>query len=217
MMSIRRLARVSQSLLPFSRFGRHSVIPIHSQVSKAQDGPDVKMFTTPEERLRMLDERIYELGDLVDELIAQDAYPGEDFRDYVADLRHSRDERDEIVHLMRELSRLQITEHGPDDYERWIPWAYEKSAPRVPKETTDREPNYFEPQHWQKAKETHRKNGRVPSSLRFPQKHRRKPRAPIWLMQIVLRRFSCVISLRRNRDGQRYSRRRDTAKHLRPH
>jgi hypothetical protein len=217
MMSIRRLARVSQSLLPFSRFGQLSIIPTRSQVSKAQDGPDIKMFITPEERLRMLDERIYELGELVDELIAQDAYPDEDFRDYVAELRHSREARDEIVHLMRELSRLQITEQGPNDYEQWIPWAHEKTAPRAPKEATDGEPNYFEPQRWRKAKEAFRELGRVPSSLRFPQKHRRKSRAPIWLLRIVLRRFSCVISLGRNRDGQRYSRRRDSAKHSRPH
>ncbi len=203
MMSIRRLARVSQSLLPFSRAGQHSIIPIRSQVSKAQNSPDIKMFITPEERIRMLDERIYELGNLVDELIAQDAYPDEDFRDYVANLRHSRDERDEIVHLMRELSRLQITEQGPDDYEQWIPWAHGKTSPRVPKETTDAEPDYFGFQHWQKAKETYREIGRVSSSARFPKKQRRKSRAPIWLLRIVLRRFSCVMSLGRNRNGQR--------------
>jgi hypothetical protein len=217
MMSIRRLARVSQSLLQCSRVGQHSIVPIRSQVSKAQDCPDIKMFITPEERLRMLDEHISELGNLVDELIAEDAYSDEDFRDYVADLRHSRDERDEIVHLMREISRLQITERAPDDYQQWIPWAYEKTSPRAPKETTDGELNYFESRHWQRAKEASRQTERVAFSVRSPQKRRRKSRAPIWFLQIVLRRFSCVISLGGNRDGRRYSRRRDAAKHSRPH
>jgi hypothetical protein len=217
MMSIRRLTWVSQSLLPFSRVEQRPIIAIRSQVSKAQDRPAIKTFITPEERLRMLDERIYDLANLVDELVAQDAYPDEDFRDYVAELRHSREERDEIVHLTRELARLQITEEGPNDCEQWIPWAYEKTGPRVPKETTDGEPDCFESPHLQKAKEIYREIGRVPSSLGFRQKHRRKSRAPICLLRIVLWRFSCVISLGRNRNGHRYSRRRDTAKHSRPH
>ncbi len=198
-MSIVKVAHASQSVLQFSRVRQGPILPTRSEVSTPQDS-DTRKFITPEEQLQILDEHIYELRNLVAGLIAEDAYPDEDMRDYVAELRHSREKRDEIIHLMRELSRLQITEQPPRDYEEWIPWAHRRIRECSPKETVEKEPDYPRWQYWKKIETAEN------PPAKMPQKRRRKSSRRPWFLKIVGRQFSCVISFMRIGERWRWPR-----------
>ncbi len=203
-MSIVRVAHASQSVLQFSPVRENPTLPTRSQVSTPQDS-DTRMFITPEEKVQILDEHIYELRNLVAELIDQDAYPDEDMRDYVAELRYSREKRDEIIHLMRELSRLQITGHPPCDYEEWIPWAYEQMRPRAPQGIPEPEYDWSDRLRWAQSKRTLvRIAPAAPKAAHAPtvasgSKPPRKSPTRFWSLKIALRRFWVAISVTRSR------------------
>jgi len=197
-MSIIKMRQSPKSPLEFSSAGSDSITPARPPVSTPQV-PATKAFITIEEHLRFLDQNISHLQNLISEMIAEDTYSYEDMRDYVAELRHSRESRNEIIHLTRELSRLQIAEEQPRDYGQWIPWAYEKTRSVAAKEPAEQEQDYRGAWRWAEAEEASRETMRLSLGLKSPRKERRKSQARNWLLRIIFRRFSCVISLGRKR------------------
>jgi hypothetical protein len=202
-MSLVKLS-VSQSLSKLSVVGRNAIVSARPRMS---DPPysDARILVTLEQRLEFLDEDIEYLKKLIVELVAEGASEEEQL-EYAAELRTERDARDEIVYLMREVSRSRITGPQPRDYEEWIPWAYEQLHPRPPQTTPEPEYDWSDWVRWAKSKRTlvrvplHARNTEHPLPVaRHPSRTPAKPRRRFWSLKIALRRFWVAISVTRSR------------------
>jgi len=166
-----------------------------------------RFITTPQEMVQLLNEEMSRLRSYIAEL---DGCDYEELRDQVAYFRLCESERDEIVDLMRTISKFQLFEPQPAHYEDWVPWAYEKIKERQERRHKEPqpEPDYGVSWRFQKSKRTlvplsARGPRPVPEICRSEPKHRKqvrrtkKPR--IWFLRVVCQRLSLIIRLQRKK------------------
>lgn len=202
---------VSQSLSILPANGQNAIVPARSVMSDPQYSGAWRC-ETPQQRLEFLDECIEDLKNLIAEAVAGGADECEQL-EYVADLRTFWGARDEIVCLMREVSRLRITGPQPRAYEEWIPWAYEQMRPRTPQGTPEPEYDWSDQLRWARSKRTlvraplraphipfrAQKTEHDPPVVRLPKNPPRKSRIRFWSLKIALRRFWLAISVTHSR------------------
>ena len=139
-----------------------------------------RFITTPQEMVQLLNEEMSRLRSYIAEL---DGCDYEELRDQVAYFRLCESERDEIVDLMRTISKFQLFEPQPEpDY--GVSWRFQKSKRTlVPLSARGPRP--------------------VPEICRSEPKHRKqvrrtkKPR--IWFLRVVCQRLSLIIRLQRKK------------------